>query len=66
MWIRNGKKQDLKAGECWQNSNFTAQARSRSNKQKQTEIWNKNDGFKPGSRLDQDNGGKKHFRVAIN
>ena len=46
------EKQDLQVGESrWQNSSSTI-IRSRSKKQKETDIWIEKDGFKPGSRLE--------------
>ena len=47
------KKRDLQAGESWWQSFPVLQlTRSRSKKQKETDIWNEKNGFKPGSRLD--------------
>ena len=46
------EKLDLQAGESWwQNSSFTT-IRSRSKKQKETDVWIEKDDFKPRSRLD--------------
>ena len=50
------EKQDLQAWEkWWQSSPVLQLTRSRSKKQKETDVWNiwiEKDGFKPGSRLD--------------
>ena len=50
--VNKMEKQDLQAEESWwQNSSYTT-IKSRSKKQKKTDIWIDEDGFKPGSRLD--------------
>ena len=46
------KRQDLQAGESWRQNSSSTIIRSRSKKQKETDIWIEKDGFKPGSRLD--------------
>ena len=46
------EKQDLQAGESWRKNSSSTTIRSRSKKQKETDIWIEKDGFKPGSRLD--------------
>ena len=45
------EKQDLQAGESWWKNSSSTTIRSRSKKQKETDIWIEKDGFKPDSRL---------------